>query len=257
MKVEGIDYIVCPLCDKKLNQLANHFRFSHKDINYKEFILQNPNIQTISKKSSEKLSRHNKELWKSEERKKQHSDMLRENWKDPKYREKMINIVKDNWKDSEYREMMVKVASETMTETNLKSWQDDNYREWQLDMLSEMYNSYGTKCEHTLPSGDIVILRSLLEKHVANELDKLLIDYTYESLRFDYFINGRKHTYIPDFYIKELNLIIEVKPEYLIDNEINNLKKESVENSGYIFIYATDKFKSFDIYSATTIERIS
>ena len=58
------------------------------------------------------------------------------------------------------------------------------------------------------------------------------------SLGITYSINGEIHRYIPDFYIKSKNLLIEVKSEFTfyIDLEKNFLKIEAAKNAGYDII---------------------
>lgn len=57
------------------------------------------------------------------------------------------------------------------------------------------------------------------------------------------------HVYYPDFYIEELNLIIEIKSTnwYNIHKEKNDIKKEQCIKNGYNFLFIIDKnYETFD-----------
>jgi hypothetical protein len=69
-----------------------------------------------------------------------------------------------------------------------------------------------------------------------------------------YIDNSKDKTYIPDFYFKSHNLIIEIKSSYYynLHKEINILKKEYSIKSGYDYLMILDKnyvelFKYLDI----------
>lgn len=85
-------------------------------------------------------------------------------------------------------------------------------------------------------------LKGTWEVIVAEWLDSLNIKWTNKIRGFEYFFDKKIRLYFPDFYLKELNLYIEVKgferkmdhakwsnfPEKLIiikNNEINKIKK--------------------------------
>jgi len=58
-----------------------------------------------------------------------------------------------------------------------------------------------------------------------------------------YFFNGKYRKYYPDFYIKEYNLVIEVKSSYTYNYNIdmNNAKRNATILAGYNFIFIIDK----------------
>lgn len=61
--------------------------------------------------------------------------------------------------------------------------------------------------------------------------------------KIKYTFNNKEHYYFPDFYIKEFNLIVEIKSSkwYNEHLEINLLKKQSCIDSGYKFLFIIDK----------------
>jgi very-short-patch-repair endonuclease len=76
--------------------------------------------------------------------------------------------------------------------------------------------------------------------------DKLNIK---RSKSIKYKINESNHIYFPDFYIPELNLIIEIKNSYLAKRDKLKLsaKKYAVLKKGFNFIMIIDKdYSSFE-----------
>lgn len=75
-----------------------------------------------------------------------------------------------------------------------------------------------------------------------------------------YFFNGKDHIYFPDFFIKELNLVIEIKSTWTFDENGKNIelrnknfaKWKAVKNEGYEFIMIMnknyEKFESLTMY---------
>lgn len=61
--------------------------------------------------------------------------------------------------------------------------------------------------------------------------------------RFSYFFEGKERYYFSDFYLKEINLIIEIKSKYYYMKyyDMNIVKKESVIKNGYDFLFIVDK----------------
>ena len=91
---------------------------------------------------------------------------------------------------------------------------------------------------HTTWDNKQVFLRSSYEFKFAKYLDKLRIHYDVEVLRIEYFdtINRCKRIAIPDFYIYDEKLIIEIKSGYTLDiqNMIDRAKEYITQ--GYDFL---------------------
>lgn len=79
---------------------------------------------------------------------------------------------------------------------------------------------------HTTWDNKEVFLRSSYELDYAKQLDDYRIVYEVESKRIVYYdsILGKKRVAIPDFYLPELNMIVEIKSSYTYD-KINMLDK--------------------------------
>ncbi|MBI2145855.1 hypothetical protein HYU22_00770 [Candidatus Woesearchaeota archaeon] len=91
-----------------------------------------------------------------------------------------------------------------------------------------------------------IVLRSYWEKSTAQFLDKHNIEWEYESLNIPYYDTTRDMiaNTIPDFYLPELNIVIEVKS----NREINSLrtkdKMDAIHQQGYkVFLFGYKQIK--------------
>ena len=71
--------------------------------------------------------------------------------------------------------------------------------------------------------------RSRLEARWAVFFDALNIDWEYEKEGFDF----GKDKYLPDFWLKTVNMWAEVKPEYPFDKTAKSLAVQLAQNTGY------------------------
>jgi hypothetical protein len=105
--------------------------------------------------------------------------------------------------------------------------------------------------------GSVVKLRSTWELSLVNYLDAMSILYEYELAKFSYVFEGKVRTYIPDFYLTDYNVYLEVKPEHFINAPINVAKYNSVIDSGNRIYYVTYKEieseESFKAFISTVI----
>ena len=110
-------------------------------------------------------------------------------------------------------------------------------------------NSYHDEYHKTWDN-NIVYLRSSYETDYANILDDNKIHYEVESLKIKYFDTqlNKERIAIPDFYIRDKNLIVEIKSNFTLD--IQNMKDKviSYENNGYDFKLILEH-KEVDLYS--------
>lgn len=160
-------------------------------------------------------------------------------------------------------------TSKKMTSLNTKRWYDENpnerikRKEW---MSSELFREksiktclekYGVKSVMHI---DSVVLKNHLSGMLCNKFNNTDLYYrgSYE-LDFlekysdkivienfggiDYFLKNKKSKYFPDFYIRDLNLIIEIKSKYTyeIDIEKNIEKQKATKLLGYNHIFIIDK----------------
>lgn len=110
-------------------------------------------------------------------------------------------------------------------------------------------NSYHDEYHKTWDN-NIVYLRSSYETDYANILDDNKIHYEVESLKIKYFDTqlNKERIAIPDFYIRNKNLIVEIKSNFTLD--IQNMKDKviSYKNNGYNFKLILEH-KEVDLYS--------
>jgi hypothetical protein len=112
-------------------------------------------------------------------------------------------------------------------------------------------NSYHYKT-YMMPSGNLVKYQGYEDK----ALDELVQLYEEEDIcigranipSVDYHIGDKKHVYFPDFYIKSLNKIIEVKSEWTIQLKRGNVEEKALATikAGYkyeIWVYSDKKVK--------------
>ena len=88
---------------------------------------------------------------------------------------------------------------------------------------------------HTTWNNKKVFLRSSYELDYAKELDEQKIDYEVESLVIPYF-DSQKEKYrcaIPDFYIPNQNLIVEIKSNWTLNKQNMIDKFKSYKQLGY------------------------
>jgi len=65
--------------------------------------------------------------------------------------------------------------------------------------------------KYNSPNQGVVSLYGSWELLMANLLDKYRIDWQYENIKIPYEMENKEHVYIPDFYLPEYDLIIEIK----------------------------------------------
>ena len=110
-------------------------------------------------------------------------------------------------------------------------------------------NSYHDEYHKTWDN-NIVYLRYSYETDYANILDDNKIHYEVESLKIKYFDTqlNKERIAIPDFYIRDKNLIVEIKSNFTLD--IQNMKDKviSYKNNGYDFKLILEH-KEVDLYS--------
>lgn len=135
------------------------------------------------------------------------------------------------------------IQTRNLSEGQLFSLESGN----RIDM--PQVNSYHDEYHKTWDN-NIVYLRSSYETDYANILDDNKIHYEVESLKIKYFDTqlNKERIAIPDFYIRDKNLIVEIKSNFTLD--IQNMKDKviSYKNNGYDFKLILEH-KEVDLYS--------
>lgn len=164
-----------------------------------------------------------------------HSNKLKELWKDSEYRKFRISKVKGRVITEKERE----VRKRNMLELNKKIYLNQEYR---AEVCSPLWGKGGigprggTRVKYVSKSKTLYVFRSLWELTLALILDQQDILWEYESLSIPY----ENSIYIPDFYLPNYNLVLEVKPTKFLD-DICKLKRGATEDLGYYFSYMTEK----------------
>jgi len=215
------------------------------NISKEEFLQKYPNTKMISDETNKLLSEGTKL-----------------NWQDPAYRKKCSSYTKENGNvggkylkgkpKSEHMKKGIKEFSNSEIGRQIRSnnfsksvkilWNDEEYikRRRIAGRNQALKNIENGNFGHKIYKYNDINFRSTWEVRVAKWLDENNIEYEYEKHRFNYIdYEGIERIYIPDFYIKNYNIFIEVKPECFI-NDVTNLKIKAVYNKGYIINYFSD-----------------
>lgn len=204
------DKVVCPICGKELRYLNNFHLKTHGYNSEVEFLRDYPEFKIKSNTVKSNILKHLNSINQDSERQ---SAKGKKGWTDDRRKQKSVQ----------------------MTKTSRDLHTLDKY----VDVRSKIYkNRFGNKRKYTTKNGDILNLRSKLERYIAYFLDSYDIDYEYEKLQIPYKRkDGSIHQYLPDFYLPKYNLVIEGKYSDEIDNEIVSLKKQATVNAGYRFLF--------------------
>lgn len=93
--------------------------------------------------------------------------------------------------------------------------------------------------------------RSGLEEKVAEQLNKLGVEYTYEQLRLRYMKPASTHTYTPDFQLPN-GIIIETKGRFLLaDRQKHILLKKQHPELDIRFVFSNSRTKISKTSSTT------
>ncbi len=100
-------------------------------------------------------------------------------------------------------------------------------------VMDKIMNNKYKRTTYTLPSGRVVLLQGYEPKFLDfvfenNVLDENDIIYKVEPI--SYYFNNKAHKYYPDFFIPKLNLIIEIKSDYIL--KIQGIEKQKCKENG-------------------------
>ena len=85
--------------------------------------------------------------------------------------------------------------------------------------------------------------RSGLEERIAEQLDKLGVDYTYEKVKLKYIKPASQHIYTPDFVLSN-GIIVETKGRFLLaDRQKHILVKKYNPTLDIRFVFSNSKAK--------------
>lgn len=229
--------LTCPICNRAgMKYLTSHIKRTHK-MSKEDFTTKYPDCPLVAPCYEEKFKANMSKGHSAGGQKLRELHKDDEEWS-TKVRQTHSDARKKMWTRDDYRDKMSIVS----TEANKVKWQDNSYRYKKIYTVCRQIitgrhglNNYGVDIEY-----NGLILKSNPELKVAELLDSLKIKYFYEGIYVMYYReDGLLRSYIPDFYLPHLNLVIEVKLEdEQIDDEAIS-KKVATESYGYSYILVT------------------
>ena len=123
-------------------------------------------------------------------------------------------------------------------------------------MINGDYNSWFCKgAYYSTKINKEIYFKSSWEKSVLQNLDKNnnVISFLYEPFSIPYYYDNHKRHYVPDFLITHSDgtqKLVEIKPSYYLNAEINKAKFESAQN------YCNEKGIIFEVWTEKTISSL-
>ena len=276
LKVLNIDYVVCPYCGAEMERLTNHTVKVHgksksevlKDfpgckLQCEKLVLKLSRINSeISNRESVRkaksdaqhklyegdselkkyISKKSKEMWDTEGHRERVIESLKISQNSAEVKKKIADADKRRWSDKEYHKRVSKKIRDTQ---NLPEKKNHMSKITVGNYLSGSFDS--TLKEYTI-NNQVYKLRSSYEADFIKILLDNGIDFVYEPFKVKYTSCNR---YIPDFYIKSRNLVVEVKPNFICEEKCRTLypemykevceKAKAVLRKGFNFIFITEK----------------
>lgn len=232
--------LVCPYCGQSFDALRQHCTKKHH-FNWESKVLVDfPGLKSSSDQRVVKYSEHMKKM---------NSDPDFNSKKVQKSAKKSASARKNLEKinnDPAKRAQVSKLASIRMSQWN----SSEEGRRVRSELMLKYHREHpeagkrccfrGKKCSVKLDSHRTVLVRSLLEMRVIQEIrDNFDVHIEYESVHVQYDgLDSKVHTYTPDLLIDDC-LVIEIKPESKIDDQVVQIKKDAVVKRGFKFIFVS------------------
>ena len=229
-----------------------------------------------NKKRREILATINKKRWEDPSNREKHSECMKDKWNDAEYKEKTSNAIAQSLDCDHIRKVKSKNSKKFWTVDNRKKhsdymknkWDDDEYKKEQSEKQRIIQNSpevkqkqidhwrnsnYAEKniCHHykykkfVLPSGKCIKLQGnepLVLNELLNYFDETDIISGIKNIEkeigiIEYTNDACIHRYHPDFYIKSIHTIVEVKSSWTfkIQRSKNMLKEQACKDAGLHF----------------------
>lgn len=281
------EYIECPLCGKQYQELGwRHLKYSHS-LTKEQFLSKFPGFQFRSDKLKDKVKKINQEIGNRESVKEKRSKKMKYNYENTDLKEVLREKTFKLWETDEYRQKVVNAQIEShkdtevrrkISEANIEKWSDPEYHERVSEKIRKTQNredkkkvmrkksqenwldaefilkqSLGSSKHKHYIGGVERPLRSSWEKTVCSYLDRMGLEYEYEKYQFRYTSSkGIDRIYVPDFYIRDLDLFLEVKPLFRIEKYPDvKLKERAVLESGNNIEFVTDKYvEDYDMFKS-------
>lgn len=160
-------------------------------------------------------------------------------------KQKALDTYNKNFVDdiNNKKELLIRREKTMLQKYGVKYWiQDTDNFDNLVKSRKNTYKEYYINGKKIFLQGyeNYALFEILLNKYDMNDIIIRKQDIEKEIGKIYYTIDEKKHRYFPDFYIKSINKIYEVKSEYtyISDEMINTIKKEACEivNLKYEFI---------------------
>lgn len=139
------------------------------------------------------------------------------------FKRKISKITKERFEYWKYYEPeKLENFRKAVSEASKKMWDKKTPEE-----KRKIYSKYNQNSQYEYNG---VKYKNWFEQFVAEELSKYNVNFEYQSLAI---LLSNKRTYIPDFYIKDKNLIIEAKGRTTEKPHISRMKQNESRLQGY------------------------
>lgn len=257
--VKDVDYVECPICGKQGKRIYKHIIGVH-NLSIDDFRNQYPGCETTCLSLRKQIQQNTTKSLNTEDVKRRRTEYLNSEagkarqragmqaiQNRPDVQEARIKSVKKalkrRWEDPIEREKVSKNIKKSLTTDEMcqrrhqwmvERWNNPDYREKEMQNVMKQFSdgNLGVRKTFIDDDGKEVVFRSSWEFEFYKILKSLGIDFEYEAHKFFYKYEGITKIYIPDFYIKSLDLFIEIKPYYYQEYEINKIKVQSVVDKG-------------------------
>jgi hypothetical protein len=235
----------CPICGQyNIKQLTHHLTWKH-NLTKEDFLAKYPDTKLWIDEISERCARAQQLGIET------YRDNLKENpnYYDDVYKKRSQNRNYDEIAEKTKLTRIKNHSNEKMSIRVKKLWQNEDYRKLQSDKAKEQHKNGLTKIimdkagkkRYNITLNNIEYsMRSTWEVKLATFLYENNIEFEYEPFAIKYMFNNKEKLYYPDFYIKKTNLILEVKPLNLCNNEMVIAKRLSCINKGYNYMFITE-----------------
>lgn len=240
---------------------SDEFREEHSKL--MKQVMSNPEIKEKMKRPKsaehrEKIKAARIEFWSSEENR----EMMKEIQSSPEHRSVMRDVAAKRLSDPEFINRLSAGVKNSRTpdfldkqsKRMIESWKNPDFRSRTVAGMKESWliRDWGIVSDYERRDGVVITVRSSWELHYAKMFDELGINWLYEPKRFK--LDGHK-TYLPDFFLVDDNLWIEVK------GRMDDISKYKINR--FQEIYLTEKLivlescisiDEFEILLTNTVE---
>ena len=233
--------VKCPLCGKEYRCYVSteHLLQKHGFNNREEVEKLYPGNPLHTEEWLELAGRGGKRTSQHKNEDPEWADLVQKKIHTPQQRERQSEAHKN-------KSYATENSRKKQSEATLKLWSDPSYRKMQSEKTKKQHENGLTQRvlensgKKRFPYKQYS-MRSKWEVRFAELLDEMGLEWEFESKVFDYHHPDKNKIakYYPDFFIKDLDLFIEIKPKSLI-NKVMSAKIQGVRELGRRITYITE-----------------